>query len=106
MKKILISSPLSDVLLEIKPLEQDSEGLLRGGFAGLSGDATNMTNSASNCHCSNKSICYNVNCSNDSCDNDCNNDGTCTNSVCSNRPTVSASTSGSGLQTVISSLFI
>lgn len=96
MKKILISSPLADVLLEIKPLEEDSEGLLRGGFAGLSGVKSNPSNGG----CTNTD-CMNNTCSNPRCINTgCNNPG-CTNNQCSNEPSTSSSSGGQPVPKVI-----
>ena len=76
MKKIN-QNILANISLELSPLSEDNEGLLRGGFAGLGGndiDAENKDYECVNKTCNNTS-CNNTYCYNDHCDNDhCSND--------------------------------
>lgn len=62
---------LADISLELSPLAEDNEGMLRGGFAGLGGndiDASNTDDHCVNDTCSN-SPCTNAPCLNKDCDN-------------------------------------
>ena len=71
---------LADISLELSPLSEDNEGQLRGGFAGLGGDASILSpeNPYTNCRCKNGKKCVNDPCTNMACEND-----ECTNGDCS-----------------------
>lgn len=101
MKKIIRTS-LSDVVLECNPLSQDSEGLLRGGFVGMSGIETAAT---TNTDCLNNRCvqdhCTNDKCTGDAYENHSDSNNNCTNNQCINNeciitqtetPTATAST--------------
>lgn len=80
---------LADISLELSPLAEDNEGMLRGGFAGLGGmDIDALGNGT----CSNTPCSHGV-CSNGTCTNtECAHTKTCSNDNCINGTTTSSTT--------------
>ena len=89
MKKIN-QNILANISLELSPLSEDNEGLLRGGFAGLGGTLIEEPeNPYTNCGCVNGKKCKNDPCTNLSC---INNTSKCFNGDCTNVTTTTTTT--------------
>lgn len=82
MKKIE-KSLLADVSLEMTPLTEDNEGMLRGGFSGM---GVEIAEPLTNEDCNNTN-CYNGPCINTGCSNT-----SCTNKPCSVGTTTTTTT--------------